>query len=123
MTNLPMDECGGIWIDIHNDPFLLQLILDTLPYMHGNWTVNGNVTSNLNNPCFEWKKCQNGIPRYFRFSSHCIDFSWAALDTDPPDSNTINIKNEAQLSRLLDQLYTYMDNKKKSLPNKKKSIP
>jgi hypothetical protein len=89
-------------IDIQNNKEILQLILDTIPYLPGSWKIEQNV--HFDNHW--WSKFPNGVARFFGFDFDEKRFTWAADDFYPPTwAPVVQIQDEAQASRLMDDVY------------------
>lgn len=90
-------------INIHNDPYLLQLIEDTIPYLPG-WKISNNAIGSEQQTT-TWKDYINKTPSYFAFNVRAKYFCWFAEDNNIDNTRTIYIKNIGHLSRFLDKIY------------------
>jgi hypothetical protein len=95
-----------IVINIHNESDLLQLILDTVPYIPG-WITNNNVVIRKNGKD-EWKNYPNKTASYFSFDFPHREFGWEVSDeniTEYEKEKAIYIKNVHHLSIFLNKIY------------------
>lgn len=98
-----MDTETYIIINIHNEPELLKLILDTMPYLPG-WKINNNVSMAKE----AWKNYPNRTASYFSFDFSDKEFAWEVSDENISDCDkeaAISIKNMSHLSIFLDGVY------------------
>ena len=88
-------------IDIHNDPSLFDLIINSIPYLPG-WEIDNSVNS------VYWKNYPHRTARFFTFSFITRNLVWAYLDEHENNvPNLISIRNAAQMSRILNRIYDY----------------
>lgn len=88
-----------IVIDIHNDPGILRLVIDTIPYMQG-WTVDCNVTHND-----MWYEYPNHTAKYFAFRLACKRFEWSQYDEKETDIPPVFINSIKEMSEMLEYIY------------------
>jgi hypothetical protein len=95
-----------ITIDIKNNPEVLRIIVDTVPYLPG-WKLESNITDNVKNPLWNWYKFRNRTPRFFAVSIKGKSISWERDDADenegPPD---VIMDTPSKISNFLDDLYS-----------------
>lgn len=94
---------GHLYIDIHNDPEILQTIIDSIPFLPTTWEVAFNATP----PNMHWNTYPNKTARYFVFHFKNKEFSWAFDDSGPiPNNfNFYTIRDIAYVSKLMDKIY------------------
>ena len=100
-------DLRNILVNIHNSPDLLQLIVDTIPYIPG-WKVVGNAKKRVQNKAHNWDKYRNKTASYFMFDMKERSFSWEMGDDEISESEKrkqIYIKNISHLSIFLDKIY------------------
>lgn len=96
-----------LYIDINNDPKVLRLIIDTIPYLHSTWSINENVLYNLDPNTVYWQALPNKTAKYFVFDFENKTFMWSFYD----DSYKVNmaefnrIRNIQSASELMDYVY------------------
>jgi len=101
MTNIII-----IIIDIGNNPEILQLIRESIPYLPG-W----EALSNTEPGNYYWDVYPNKTPRYFKFDFTYKQFTWACKDEEGdqlPKDNVTRIKTTAHISKLLNSIYEYI---------------
>lgn len=101
-----------LYIDINNDPKILQVILDSLSYLDSPWTTWVKMDNSY------WKEhYPNETARYFGFNFSERRFLWASYDTSKeyhysvPDHSHVHfnpVRNISDASRLMDYVY-YID--------------
>ena len=96
----------SITVDIHNNPELLKLIHDTMPYMNGWWY---HPSAGLNNQ--HWKEYPNKTARYFRFKLDNKRFIWSHYDNTPPTGKIYSITSIPTMSSMLEVIYQMGENK------------
>jgi len=102
-----MDLENIFLVNIHNSPDLLQLIVDTIPYIPG-WKVGSNAKKSVQDKNRYWYKCRNKTPSYFSFNMKNRSFSWEMEDNEATEyqkQNEIYIKNISHLSIFLNKIY------------------
>jgi len=94
-----MNNKAYIDVDINNNPELLWLILDTLPYMNG-WNCDGSIFTHPEGLNPAWKIYFNNIPTYLCFDLVLKIVLWH--DKYPIPTDATEIKSTADLSTLLE---------------------
>lgn len=100
---------ASVFIDIHNDNKIHQLIMDTIPYMSG-WSVVNNAKPGNEH----WVKYRNQTARFFHFQLKDHYFCWTTADEMPSilpkNQKLVSVNSLAQMSRILDHIYEYARN-------------
>ncbi len=92
----------SITVDIRNNPEVLRLIVDTIPYMDG-WILNANITFNVKTP-FVWKNYPNHTPRFIKFKLNNKEATWAYEDDSAKGGEPV-IDSIFKMSKVLDHIY------------------
>lgn len=95
-------------IDIFNDPEVLLLILETIPYIPG-WKIANNVAINMKQAKSKkaqgaWTKTDNLTPRFFVFDFNEKEFEWDKEDYEG-DGNETSVDSTAKASAMMEYVY------------------
>ena len=101
----------SITIDIKNQPEVLQLIIDTVPYMPG-WTISGNVLGNMGGggKFHHWEDCRNKTARFYMFRFSDKSVAWVYPD-DKGDGKEIVADTPFKMSKVLEYVYQQSEGK------------
>ena len=93
-----------ITINIHNDPEILQLIVDTIPYMPG-WKLCDNANKTVQIKAGGWTHYRNKTASYFTFNIVEKLFVWEVTDEGGSKMKSLYIRNLEHISRIMDKIY------------------
>lgn len=94
-----------IEVDIKNNAEVLQLIVDTVPFMEG-WAISGNITGNIGNKNKNnnWANYRNNTPRFLGFYLSNKTINWLKTD-DKGDGQELDGGSVFRMSKILDYVY------------------
>ncbi len=97
-----MAKRGHLYIDIHNDPDILQTIIDSIPYLPNGWEADTSAFPGNGH----WNNYPNKTARFFVFHVGDKRSNWAFYDTDAVSHvNMYLIRDVAHVSKLMDKIY------------------